>query len=137
MAHCGITSGDSPYDIMLTAAKAAGESDLGRKGADGGLGKLPDHPGEDAFAHQGKLWIEQAERVLAGLRLLGVANGEEPNEAKAIKIFPLDRIPPLPSSHHYYEKRRMERLEKMVSNEEKIEKRLALHVEHLNVNFES
>ena len=62
---------------MSTAAKAAGESDQGRKGADGGLARLPDHPGEDAFAHQGKLWIEQAERTLAGLRLLGVANGED------------------------------------------------------------
>ena len=44
-------------------------------------------------SHQGKLWIEQAERILAGMRLLGVANGEEPDEAKSIKIFPLDRIP--------------------------------------------
>ena len=59
---------------MSTAAKAAGESDQGNKGAFGGQ-VLPDHPGEDAFAHQGKEWIEQAERVLAGLRLLGVANG--------------------------------------------------------------
>ena len=72
---------------MSTAAKAAGEPIQGKKGAD----LLPDHPGEDAFAHQGKLWIEQAERLLAGERLLGVANGEEPDEAKSIKIFPLDR----------------------------------------------
>ena len=52
---------------MSTAAKAAGESVQDIKGANGGLGKLPDHPGEDAYAHQGREWIEQAERILAGL----------------------------------------------------------------------
>ena len=86
---------------MSTAASAAGEPIQGRKGAE--LDRLADHPGEDALAHQGKLWIEQAERKLAGLRLLGVANGDEPDEAKSIKIFPLELIPSLPTSHAYHQ----------------------------------
>ena len=61
----------------------AGDSVQGFQGATRGLEKLPDHPGEDAFSHEGTLWIEQAERILARLRLLGVANGDEPDEAKA------------------------------------------------------
>ena len=52
---------------MSTAAKAAGESVQGIQGAAGGLGRLPDHPGEDAYAHQGKEWVEQAERILSGI----------------------------------------------------------------------
>ena len=69
------------------------------KGAMTGHVKLPDHPGEDALAHQGALWIEKAERILAGLGKLGVANGDEPEDAKALKDFPLTAIPPLPPTH--------------------------------------
>lgn len=114
-----------PVDrAMSTASKEAGESIRGLQGATGGLEKLPDHPGEDAFSHEGTLWIEQAERILARLRLLGVANGDEPDEGRAIKLFPLELIPPLPAGHSYAEKRKMERLEKTMANQEKAEKKL-------------
>ena len=73
---------------MPSAVKTAGESDQGKTGAEGSLGRLPDHPGEDAYTHEGTLWIEQAERVLASKQLLGVANGDEPDDCRSIKTFP-------------------------------------------------
>ena len=78
---------------------------------------LLDHPGEDALPHEGKEWIETSERRLAGKGLLGVANGNEPADAAALRDLPV--LPMLPESHRDAERRKEDRARAMTANDEK------------------
>ena len=54
------------------------------------------YPGEDALQHASKAWIEHAEAKLAGLSLLGVAEGQPPDECMELEPVDIDSLFPLP-----------------------------------------
>ena len=97
----------------MTNEHDPGKISLLFKGPD--LCALPDYPGEDALLHEGMRWIETAERQLAAMGLLEVANGGEPTDAASLRDLP---VPPLlAESHMDCERRKEDRVRVIHAND--------------------